>query len=328
MKSLANSSNSNPPTPPAPSSSDPPQKVKMVLLGDSQVGKTSLVSSYTTLRAFPQQQTSPSKGGGGENRSSNNSTSSSKSGSMSKNCNSSNLTNSCGQLSLKGSAKLKAPFADYYATVTVDDKDFELSMWDTNSSAEYEHIRPLNFAKTDIFLLCFLVTQQTSLDNVAAKWVPEIKSTFPSTSSSAGGKGTGGGGKEPLRLLVGLQTDLREEQWMAYDKGKRISKETAMQVAREIGAVDYVECCARTGEGVEDVFLTALNAAIYPQLHDTQKHASGGGGEKINLRGSAGANLSGEEDYYNKDALDLGDGSGMNNSHGGGGHKKRRCVIC
>jgi len=266
--SLANSSTSNPPGDASPkSSSVEPQKVKMVLLGDPQVGKSSMVISYTTHRAFQQQ----------------------------------NL----GSSDNKQGSKLKAPFADYYTTATVDDKDFELSMWDTNASTEYEHIRPLNFAKTDIFLLCFSVTQETSLDNVTAKWIREINNC-PAGKSA------------PLKLLVGLQTDMRDEQWSAYDKGKRITKEQAMQVATEIGAVDYVECSARTAEGVEDVFLAALNAVIYPQLLDNKKLLAGG--EKINLRGSGGANM--EED--SKDALD----ATNNNAGGGGHHKKKRCIIC
>jgi len=305
MKSLANSSNSNPPSPPSSTtSSTEPQKVKMVLLGDSQVGKSGLVNSYTTLRAFAQQQQQS------KNNNSNISSSSNGSDRSKKNCNPGGGLNNLHNSRQGSATKLKAPFADYYVTLTVDDKDFELSLWDTNSSAEYEHIRPLNFAKTEIFLLCFSVTQTSSLENVAAKWVPEIKSSFPAQ---------GGGNKkaaEPMRLLVGLQTDMREEQWQAYDKGKRVTKEQALQVAREIGAVDYVECSARTGEGVEDVFLAALNAVIYPQLHDnSNKHA-----EKINLRGSGGANL--DEDY-SKDVDILDNNAGT----AGGGHKKRRCVI-
>jgi len=223
----------------------------MVLLGDAEVGKSSLVVTFTT-RSFPKPN-QPAKNG--------------KAG----------------------------PFADYYSTMTLDDKDFELSVWDTNASAEYEHIRPLNFAKTDIFLLCFSVVEGVTLENIA-KWSREIRNNFPA-------------GKEPPKLLVGLKTDLRYEP-MLYDKQKRATREQALQVAKEIGASDYVECSARCGDGVEEVFLAALNSVVYP-CHIQPA-------DIVNLRGSGGANV--EEDV--KDLLSLPNAGAAQRG------KKKRCIIC
>lgn len=250
-------------------------KVKMVLLGDAQVGKSSLVINYTS-RTYPatssnkqQQEPQPHHGKAG-------------------------------------------PFADYYTILTVDDKDFELSLWDTNASAEYEHIRPLNFAKTDIFLLCFSVGDASSLDNISKRWNRELQCSF-----SAGKEA---GKEEPLKLLVGLKTDLRfaePSMNMLYDttnnKHKRATREQALQVAKEIGAVDYIECSARTGDGVEDVFITALHSVVYPCLHQLADNNN----NKVNLRGSGGANV--EED--SKDILNL---PPTNRGHG----RKKRCIIC
>jgi len=156
----------------------------------------------------------------------------------------------------------KQLFADYTTTITVDAKTFELSIWDTNSSKEYEHIRPLNFAHTAIFLLCFSITSPQSIDNIQLKWDQEIKKYFGTKD------------KEPAKLLVGLQSDLRELESSSFsssslrEKGDKrcVSREQAMQLARDIGAVSYVECSSLTGDGIEDVFLAAVNAVIYPQL--------------------------------------------------------------
>lgn len=256
---LANSNNtplsSSSTSLPSPSPSHEPQRVKMVILGDDQVGKSSLAISYTT-RTFPQLKTSsPSN---------------------------------------KQTGKTKAgPFADYYTSVTLDDKDFELSVWDTNASSEYEHIRPLNFAKTDIFLLCFSLIDATTLEHIT-KWSREVTNNFPA-------------GKEPPRLLVGLKSDLKLEP-LPFDKQKRATREQALQVAKEIGAVDYVECSARSGDGVEDVFLTALNAVVYPCLQSN---------DNINIRGSGGANV--EEEI--KDVIVQ---AAQPNVPAG---RKKRCII-
>jgi len=45
-------------------------------------------------------------------------------------------------------------------------------------------------------------------------------------------------------------------------------------VAREIGAINYLECSAATAEGVEEMFLCAINAIIYPQLNEGRSTVS------------------------------------------------------
>jgi len=141
-------------------------KLKLVVLGDEEVGKSSLLISYTN----------PTR------------------------------------VNFQPAKKTKMLFADYSTPVTVDDKTFNVTLWDMNASDEYRHIRPLNFANTDLFLLCFSVASLSSLESVTTKWNAEIKNKFDP-------------GKEPLKLLVGLKSDLRESEMEGEQQKKWRHKE-------------------------------------------------------------------------------------------------------
>jgi len=268
-----------------------PHILKIVVLGDSEVGKSSLIISYTD--------------------------------------NNNNNTTSPG-LS-KQANKPKNSFANYSTTITLDDKEFEICIWDTNASTEYEHIRPLNFAKTDLFLICFSVANPSSLANISEKWNQEIKNHF-------------GPGKEdePPKLLVGLQADWREEDDGALDfsedsprttkrevlasssnnkKSKEkiatTTKEQGMQMAREIGAVDYLECSALTGDGVGSVFEAVVNAAAYPMLHSGDLSQA-----PVTEKNTFSANDDEREKEINKSDGVVGRGAGRRRG------RKKRCVVC
>jgi GTPase SAR1 family protein len=117
---------------------------------------------------------------------------------------------------------------------------------------DYDHLRPLSYPNTDVFLLCFSVVSPSSLDNVQQKWVPELRHFCPNI---------------PF-ILVGTQVDLRENpkavQKLAQYKLKPIQLEQAMKIARKIGAAQYVECSALTQHGLQDVFKEAIVLALDP----------------------------------------------------------------
>ena len=74
-------------------------------------------------------------------------------------------------------------------------------------------------------------------------------------------------------LLVGTQIDLRDDQdtieRLSGARQRPISVEAAENLARELGAVKYVECSALTQTGLknvfEEAFLTALEPPEQPQ---------------------------------------------------------------
>ena len=70
-------------------------------------------------------------------------------------------------------------FDNYSANVMVDGRPINLGLWDTAGQEDYDRLRPLSYPQTDVFLLCFSITNPTSFENVRTKWYPEIASRAP-----------------------------------------------------------------------------------------------------------------------------------------------------
>jgi cell division control protein 42 len=93
-----------------------------------------------------------------------------------------------------------------------------------------------------VFLVCFSVTSSASFENVKEKWFPEVHHHCPGVPC----------------LIVGTQIDLRDDsqviEKLARQKQRPITNEQGDRLARELGAVKYVECSALTQKGLKNVF--------------------------------------------------------------------------
>jgi len=141
-------------------------------------------------------------------------------------------------------------FDNYSANVMVDGKPINLGLWDTAGQEDYDRLRPLSYPQTDVFLVCFSVISNSSFENVKTKWVPEIQHHAPNV---------------PI-LLVGTKSDLRKDENTIKQLNSRqqsmVTVEAAQRMAKEIGAVNFLECSALTQEGLKQVFDEAIRAAM------------------------------------------------------------------
>jgi len=141
-------------------------------------------------------------------------------------------------------------FDNYNANVTVDGKSINLGLWDTAGQEDYDRLRPLSYPQTDVFLVCFSVISSSSLENVKTKWVSEIQHHAPNVHI----------------LLVGTQSHLRKDDATIKQldtlQQQLVDVESARRMAKEIGAVKYLECSALTQEGLKQVFDDAIRAAM------------------------------------------------------------------
>jgi cell division control protein 42 len=107
---------------------------------------------------------------------------------------------------------------------------------------DYDRLRPLSYPQTDVFLVCFSVTSPASFENVKEKWFPEVRHHCPGVPC----------------LVVGTQVDLREDpqviEKLQRQKQSPVQSESGERLARELGAVKYVECSALTQKGLKNVF--------------------------------------------------------------------------
>jgi len=73
-------------------------------------------------------------------------------------------------------------------------------------------------------------------------------------------------------IIVGTQIDLRDDptlmEKLARQKQKPVEFMQGDKLARELGAVKYVECSALTQKGLKNVFDEAIVAALEPPIND------------------------------------------------------------
>jgi len=141
-------------------------------------------------------------------------------------------------------------FENYVADVEVDGKHVELALWDTAGQEDYDRLRPLSYPDSHVILICFAVDSPDSLDNVQEKWISEVMHFCAGL---------------PI-ILVGCKKDLRRDNKTLSNlrsvNQQPVSPEEGMAVAQKIGAKHYLECSAKTGEGVREVFQYATRAAL------------------------------------------------------------------
>ncbi|XP_017267398.1 rho-related GTP-binding protein RhoB [Kryptolebias marmoratus] len=141
-------------------------------------------------------------------------------------------------------------FETYVADIEVDNKQVQLALWDTAGQEDFDRLRPLSYPDTDAVLMCFSVDSPDSLVNISEKWVPEVQHFCPNV---------------PI-ILVANKKDLRGDDGvraeLARMKLEPVKADEGRAMATRIGAYDYVECSAKTKEGVREVFESAARAAL------------------------------------------------------------------
>jgi len=151
-------------------------------------------------------------------------------------------------------------FDNYSANIMVDNEAVNIGLWDTAGQEDYDRLRPLSYPQTDVFLICFSIVNPSSFENVRAKWYAEVKFFCPNT---------------PI-ILVGLKADLREDVDILEKLRSRhlipISPQKGLQMAREIGALQYIECSALTQRNLNRVFDVAIRAGLGKFKKNKKKH--------------------------------------------------------
>jgi len=174
------------------------KRVKLVVVGDGAVGKTSLLIRFATGE-FPTEY-------------------------------------------------LPTVFENYTAQLKRDSGVILLHLWDTAGQEDYDRLRPLSYPGADVVLLCFSTINQASFEAIKEKWAPEVHHYIPTV---------------PI-ILIGTKIDLRDSKMPDPNTGKfePITTQMGGTLAKEIKAIQYMEICSKSGEGVQEVFNEAVNQVI------------------------------------------------------------------
>ncbi|BAM79844.1 small GTP-binding protein of Rho family [Cyanidioschyzon merolae strain 10D] len=141
-------------------------------------------------------------------------------------------------------------FDNYSAVVLCNGQEVPIELWDTAGQEDYKRLRALSYWNADVFILAFSLVAPASFENVAVKWVPDLRASNPET---------------PI-ILVGTKLDLRESYPVVKELEARgetaITADMGRRLATEIGAIQYLECSALTQVGLKAVFDAAILAGL------------------------------------------------------------------
>ena len=138
-----------------------------------------------------------------------------------------------------------------------------MALWDTAGQEDYDRRRPVSYPDTNVVLICFAVDLPDSLDNVQEKWISEVLHFCQGV---------------PI-ILVGCKCDLRNDpstiEKLRQNSQQPVSSAEGQSVADKIGAQKYLECSARTGQGVKEVFESATRASLMTKDGKSGSKSSG-----------------------------------------------------
>lgn len=144
-----------------------------------------------------------------------------------------------------------------------DGKPISLGLWDTAGQEDYDRLRPLSYPGTDVFVIAFSLVNPSSFENVRSKWIPEIQHHCPGI---------------PF-VLVGTKLDMRDDPQAIDDlsnKGQQpITYQQGVQMAKEVGAIKYIECSAKSRRGLKNAFDEAMRAVINPPPKAKEEKSKG-----------------------------------------------------
>ncbi|CAO3689681.1 unnamed protein product [Rhizopus stolonifer] len=145
------------------------------------------------------------------------------------------------------------PMTQYIPTIfetaakdmVVDSRNVIAELWDSAGQEDYDKLRTLSYPDSDVIVIAFSVDIPESLENITEKWVPEVQRYCAGL---------------PI-ILTACKVDLRQDK-LPKQFEQLISYQQGMDVARQVGAYKYVECSAKLGQGVQQVFDTAIKSTM------------------------------------------------------------------
>jgi len=148
-------------------------------------------------------------------------------------------------------------FADFQTEILTAKGSCKLTILDTSGSHECSNVRSLTYKDCDAVVICFDLTNQSSLSSIEKFWVPELKQHCP---------------KAPL-YIVGCKRDAMCMK--GCDCGNICctqSERELLEVVERIGAVAYAECSAlEIEDGIEGIFQVVVETSSQKKKTSAKK---------------------------------------------------------
>lgn len=152
-------------------------------------------------------------------------------------------------------------FDDYQTEIRTAKGNCRLTILDTSGCHEYGNVRSLTYKGCDAVVICFDLTNESTLTNVEKFWLPEVKSHCPNA---------------PL-YIAGCKRDAM------CSNGCNCEGDCCTQTEKELlgiiertGAVAYTECSAAfdVDDGIEGLFQIAVETSTQKKKMGAKKMIS------------------------------------------------------
>jgi small GTP-binding protein len=141
-------------------------------------------------------------------------------------------------------------FSGFAPTLRIDNRTIHWVLFDTNGDDDYKRLRPITYTDTDIFIICFELSDSLSFIDYIKKWKDEISIHVPNA---------------PF-MIVATKSEIRDDKKMMKefdDAGEEIkSIEWYNEESKKIGAEAYIECSAKNLKNLTEVFNESIRIAI------------------------------------------------------------------
>lgn len=145
-------------------------------------------------------------------------------------------------------------FDNRQTSILVDNKEYSLGIWDTAGQEGFDRLRPLSYPESDIFLLCFDISNEKTFKALFSRWLPELEHHQPDTPC----------------IVVGTKADLRNNPKFMEESKARTSAEYESE-ALAAGALGYEECSAKEMMNLDNVFEVAVKKAVEDKKQRTER---------------------------------------------------------
>ncbi|KAI1178469.1 P-loop containing nucleoside triphosphate hydrolase protein [Nemania sp. FL0916] len=143
----------------------------------------------------------------------------------------------------------------FHKVVTIVDKrddsqeEVDLEIWDIPGNVEWEPLQQLHYLAWDAIFLCYDVNNVRSFNKARTEWITQIRQHA----------------RDVPVILVGTKTDQRlgASLWApGLDMANRVSPTEGAITATSLNAAKYVECSAKTTQGITGVFEEGVEAVF------------------------------------------------------------------
>ena len=147
-------------------------------------------------------------------------------------------------------------YDNYSANVTVNGQQVMLNLNDTAGQEDFESLRTLSYAKTNVFLCVFAVNDRQSFENISSKWMKELMDKSKVKESLG----------VPI-FIVGNKIDLRStEACVSKEEGEALQRQMTAIYNNTNKNIIYMECSALRSTGLKEVYDQAIKSHMQAEF--------------------------------------------------------------